>query len=427
LIEVIFTCITLFLLVGVFAYILNNISTKFTKPIYHKNLEIDKLERIVNLINISKKPVIIAGQGTNNCSNILREFVLKSQIPITTTLHAMGVFDETHELSLHMLGMHGSVYANYTVQDADLILAIGTRFDDRTTGNLKEYGLEAKQAGLLNKGGIIHINIDEDEFNKIINTDINIKGDCSDNLKWLINNIKSIDRTIWINRIKKLKKLYPFNYNLDYFDQIKTQSVIDMFYKKTQTIDNVIISTGVGNHQMMAAQFYRWKYPKRMITSGSLGTMGVGIPFAIGSQLANPDSLVFCLDGDGSFNMTCNDLATISKLNLPIKILIMNDGRQQMVHVWQKLFFNSNYIATDNFNPDYCKLANAFGIDSYKIETKSELDDIFEHIIDTDKPVVIDFKVTPDICLPLVPPGNSLSSMILKLDDKEKITGIVPS
>jgi len=407
--------------------LLNNISIKFTKPLYYKKLEIDKLKAILHLINISKKPVIIAGQGTNNCSNILREFVLKSQIPITTTLHAMGVFDETHELSLHMLGMHGSVYANYTVQDADLILAIGTRFDDRTTGNLKEYGLNAKQAGLENKGGIVHINIDEDEFNKIINTDINIKGDCSDNLNWLINNIKPIDRTIWINRIKKLKKLYPFNYNLDYFDQIKTQSVIDMFYKKTQTIDNVIISTGVGNHQMMAAQFYRWKYPKRMITSGSLGTMGVGIPFAIGSQLANPDSLVFCLDGDGSFNMTCNDLATISKLNLPIKILIMNDGRQQMVHVWQKLFFNSNYIATDNFNPDYCKLANAFGIDSYKIETKSELDDIFEHIIDTDKPVVIDFKVTPDICLPLVPPGNSLSSMILKLDDKEKITGIVPS
>ena len=339
----------------------------------------------------------------------------------------MGVFDETHELSLHMLGMHGSVYANYTVQDADLILAIGTRFDDRTTGNLKEYGLEAKQAGLLNKGGIIHINIDEDEFNKIINTDINIKGDCSDNLNWLINNIKPIDRTIWINRIKKLKKLYPFNYNLDYFDQIKTQSVIKKFYEKTKNRENVIITTGVGNHQMMAAQFYRWKYPKRIITSGSLGTMGSGLPFAIGTQIANPNSLVFCLDGDGSFNMTLNDLATISKLNIPIKILIMNDGRQQMVHVWQKLFFNSNYIATDNFNPDYCKLANAFGIDSYKVETKLELDNIFDVIIDYDKPVLVDFKVKPDICLPLVPPGNSLSSMILEYKEEDNLSGIVPS
>ena len=407
--------------------LLNKISTKFTKPIYHKELELIKLEELIKLINISKKPVIIAGQGTNNCSTKLREFVIKSQIPITTTLHAMGVFDETHELSLHMLGMHGSAYANYTVQDADLIIAIGTRFDDRTTGNLKEYGLNAKQAGLDNKGGIVHINIDTDEFNKIINTNINIKGDCSDNLSWLIKNIKPIDRTIWINKIKKLKKLHPFNYSLEHSEQIKTQSVIDMFYNKTKDRENVIVTTGVGNHQMMAAQFYRWKYPKRIITSGSLGTMGVGVPFAIGTQLANPDSLVFCLDGDGSFNMTCNDLATISKLNLPIKILIMNDGRQQMVHVWQKLFFNSNYIATDNFNPDYCKLADAFGIDSYKIETKSELDNIFEHIIDTDKPVLIDFKVTPDICLPLVPPGNSLSSMILKLDEEKSMKGIVPS
>ena len=178
---------------------------------------------------------------------------------------------------------------------------------------------------------------------------------------------------------------------------------------------------------MMAAQFYRWTYPKQIITSGSLGTMGVGIPFAIGSQLANPDSLVFCLDGDGSFNMTCNDLATISKLKLPIKILIMNDGRQQMVHVWQKLFFNSNYIATDNFNPDYCKLATAFGIDSYRVETKSELDNIFDVIVDYNKPVLVDFKVTPDICLPLVPPGNSLSSMILKLDDIKSMNGTVPS
>ena len=407
--------------------LLNNISTKFTKPIYNKNLEIDKLEKIVNLINISKKPVIIAGQGTNNCSNILREFVLKSQIPITTTLHALGAFDETHELSLHMLGMHGSVYANYTVQDADLILAIGTRFDDRTTGNLKEYGLVAKQAELEGRGGIIHINIDITEFNKTINTTINIEGDCSDNLKWLINNIKIIDRTKWIDKIKQLKNIYPFNYSLDNPDQIKTQNVIEKFYEKTKNRENIIITTGVGNHQMMAAQFYRWKYPKRIITSGSLGTMGSGLPFAIGTQIANPNSLVFCLDGDGSFNMTLNDLATIAYLNLPIKILIMNDGRQQMVHVWQKLFFNSNYIATDNNNPDYCKLADSFGIDNYEVKTKLDLDNIFDVIIDYDKPVLIDFKVKPDICLPLVPPGNSLSSMILEYNEEEEISGIVPS
>ena len=171
---------------------------------------------------------------------------------------------------------------------------------------------------------------------------------------------------------------------------------------------------------MMAAQFYKWTKPNRIITS-SLGTMGVGLPYAIGVQVANPNSYVVCIDGDGSFNMTSNDLSTISKYKLPIKIFIMNDGRQQMVHVWQKLFFQENYVATDNHNPDYCKLADSYNIKNYRVTNSYELKIIFNKIMFLDEPVLIDFRVSPDICYPLVPPGNSLSDMLLDNTKKQKL------
>ena len=338
----------------------------------------------------------------------------------------MGIVDETDKLSLGMLGMHGNAAANFAVQDADLILAIGYRFCDRTTGNLKDYAIKAKQAGLVELGGIVHFNIDDSEFNRVVNSDININGDCYHNLNFILKKIEKMEKIEWINKIIKLKKKFKFSYNLDYKDQIKTQNVIEEIYNFTKSREDVIITTGVGNHQMMAAQFYNWKYPKRIITSGSLGTMGVGLPFAIGSKLANPEKKVICIDGDGSFNMTFNDLTTISSLKLPILIFIMNDGKQQMVNIWQNLFFDKKYIATDNYNPDYCKLAESFNIDNYKIENKKDLLQLLDFVFDIDKPVIIDCKVQPDICLPLIPPGNSLSDMIL---DKKfgKIDGLAPS
>ena len=409
--------------------LLNNISNKFIKPIKNNKLEINKLKQICKLIKKSKKPIIIAGQGAINSSNIITKLSYKCKIPVTTTIHGMGILDENNYLSLNMLGMHGNAAANYAVQESDLILAIGYRFCDRTTGNLNNYALNAKQAELENRGGIIHFNIDDSEFNRVVNSSINISGNCKNNLDWILQNIDNLEKNDWNKQIINLKNKYKFSYETPDKNKIKVQNVIEKLNNKTKDLDNILITTGVGNHQMMTAQFYTWKYPKRIITSGSLGTMGVGLPFAIGAKLANPDKNIICVDGDGSFNMTLNDLATISKLNLPIKILIMNDGRQQMVHIWQKLFFNNNYIATDNFNPDYCTLAKSFGIDSFKVSNKDELNNIFDIIINYNKPVLIDFNVVPDICLPLIPPGNKLDDMILEEKNYKNIDkkGVVPS
>lgn len=406
---------------------LNNISSTFKKPLYKKKLDIKKLNKVLNLISISKKPIIIAGNGGVNYNNLIRDLSYYYDIPVTTTIHGLGIVDEENDLSLKMLGMHGSAAANYAVQEADLIVAIGYRFCDRTTGNLKDYALNAKQAELEERGGIIHFNIDDKEFNRVVKSTINISGNCRDNLKWLLNNSKKKNNENWTKKIVKLKNKYKFNYDLNNNNEIKTQSVIDTFYHKTKHLDNILITTGVGNHQMMTAQFYRWKYTKRMITSGSLGTMGVGLPFAIGSSIANPSYNVFCIDGDGSFNMTSNDLSTLAKLKLPIKIFIMNDGKQQMVNIWQNLFFDSNYIATDNNNPNYCNLAKSYGIKSYRVENKKKLNEILDKVIYEKEPIIIDFKVTPDICLPLIPPGNSLSDMILKKEENLNINGLAPS
>ena len=394
----------------------------------NKELDTETLKKVLDLIHKSKKPIIIAGQGTLDCHYSLREFVHRARIPITTTLHAMGVFNETRDLSLHMLGMHGSAYANYAVQEADLILVIGSRFDDRTTGNLEGYAPEARKAEKEGCGGIVHFNIDENEFDRIVKSTYHISGDCYNSLEWLSDHIKDIERPNWLDRIKELKKIFPFTYKLDNPDQLKVQNVIETFYNKVKDYKNITVTTGVGNHQMMSCQFYRWTHPRKILSSGSLGTMGVGIPYAIGAQLAKPNERVFVIDGDGSFNMTLNDLGTIAEYNLPIKIFIMNDGRQQMVHIWQKLFFNERFISTNNKNPDYVKLGESFGIDSYRVTNKSEMTIVLDIVMNNvNKPMLVDFRVKPDICLPLVAPGKNLDEMLLNKEHIFKVSGLAPN
>jgi len=401
---------------------------KFIFKKVNKELDTKTLKKILDLIHKSKKPIIIAGQGTLDCHYSLREFVHRSRIPITTTLHAMGVFNETHDLSLHMLGMHGSAYANYAVQEADLILAIGSRFDDRTIGNLDGYAPEARKADKEDRGGIVHFNIDEKEFDRVVKSTYNISGDCYNSLEWLSDHIKDTERPKWLNRIDQLKKNFPFTYELDDPNELKVQNVIEKFYNKVKNYKNVTITTGVGNHQMMSCQFFRWTKPRQILSSGSLGTMGVGIPYAIGAQLAKHNERVFVIDGDGSFNMTLTDLATISEYRLPIKIFIMNDGRQQMVHIWQKLFFNERFISTNNKNPNYVQLGESFGIDSFRVNNERELDIILDIAIkNVDKAMLIDCRVNPDICLPLVAPGKNLNQMILNKEQKFKAEGLAPN
>tara|TARA_Y100001958_G_scaffold159842_1_gene163653 strand:- start:2491 stop:4239 length:1749 start_codon:yes stop_codon:yes gene_type:complete len=383
---------------------------------------------IIDKINKSERPLIIAGQGCNDCSFELTHFVTSNLIPITTTLHGVGCFDETNYLSLEWLGMHGNPAANYAVQKADLIIALGTRFDDRTTGNLRKYALNA-----INNQGIIHIDSSSEQisnvrklFDKYYNTS-NIYTSVFSDCKFFLNKINNVilDRTNkeWIDEIKKLKQNNEYYYNEKQYilkgpDVIKS---INNYLDKYDLKKNTFITTGVGNHQMWTTQYIKWKYPNKLITSGSLGTMGVGVPFAIGSKYGNINSNVIVIDGDSSFNMTSNELQTILENKLPIKIFILNDSRQQMVYIWQKLFHNNNIIATENTNPHYDFLGLSYGLDTVVCNNKTSVDSCVQKIMLNNGPVLGIFNIEPEMCYPLVSPGKALDEMIISENDIDKI------
>ena len=338
----------------------------------------------------------------------------------------MGTFNENHHLSLGFLGMHGFPCANYAIQNSDLIIALGSRFDDRTTGNIKKYAPLCKN--------IIYVNICQEEFGKVIKSTekrkiYEINSDCRVFLDE-INKIKinyKINREKWLNKINKWKKDYPINYSVPKNNKLNTQMFISIL---NNLIDhkNTIITSGVGNHQMMAAQFITWTNPKQFITSGSLGVMGTGLPYAIGAQIANKDKVVIDIDGDGSFNHTLGDLQTIVRYNLPIKIFVMNDGHMSMVRVWENLFFNKNYIATScEYNPDYCKLASSYGIESIKIEDTHNVKEKIKHVLAYKGPILCNVIVETDLCLPMVAPGKALDDIILSSSDVGNLKGETPS
>lgn len=409
----------------------NKIEQRITSEKYYSNtikLDLTKIENLLTLLGKANKPVIYAGQGCNNCIHELNDFIEKTNIPITTTIHGLGAYDENKELSLHMVGMHGSAYANKAIQESDLILAIGSRFDDRTTGEISKYAPEARLAELEERGGIVHFDISPTQLNKVIEPTIKFLGDCKHYLNYINSELKirNFKRKYsnWKSEINVLKKENPFTYKKEK-NNIKCPEILEEINKYAQK-EKIFFTTGVGNHQMQTAQYIRWKYPKTMITSGSAGTMGFGLPSAIGVQCANPNSKVVCIDGDGSFMMTLNDLATIKEYNLPIKIFLMNNSRQQMVHIWQKLFFDERYISTDNLNPDFNNLATSFGIENLKIENKNDIIPAIELAMETDNPILVNCIVEPDMCTPLVAPGCSLDDMILE-DTSQKLVGITPN
>lgn len=378
------------------------------------------------LISNSSSPIVCIGKGCNDYSKELLEFIQKYNLPITSTIHAMGTFDEHHKLSLGFLGMHGFPVANIAIQNADLIIAIGSRFDDRTTGNLSLYAPKCKN--------IIHVNINKLELGNIIDTtDSRTVYKLEMNCGLFLKNMNSIklnkyeNKTKWINQILNWSQKFPITYNKPLDNKLNTQMVIEQIYKSMDS-KNTIITTGVGNHQMMAAQFIRWRIPNQFITSGSLGVMGVGLPYAIGVQIANPLKTVIDIDGDGSFNHTLADLQTVQKHNLPIKIFVMNDGQMSMVRAWEKLFYNENYVATDcSSNPNYCALANSYGIHSVSISNQKELKNKIEYVLKYDGPILCNVIVKSDLCLPLVAPGKALDDMILLNDNNIKLTGESPN
>ena len=380
----------------------------------------DAIKRVANLINIAKKPVLYVGQGLialPEGPKLLKELADKASIPVTTTLQGLGGYDELEDKSLHMLGMHGSPYANMAMQEADLIIALGARFDDRVTGNIAKFAPQAKTAAMEKRGGIVHFEIMPKNINKVVQATEAVEGDVAASLALLLPLVENKpERPEWFSQINDWKTRFPFNYEKETPDGlIKPQTVIEKLSKMTETIkDRTIITTGVGQHQMWAAQHFRWRYPRTMITSGGLGTMGFGLPSAIGAKVAQPDALVIDIDGDASFNMTLTELSTAVQFNIGVKIIILNNEEQGMVTQWQALFYEDRYAHTHQTNPDFVKLAEAMGLQAQRCIAPGDVNAKLEWLINSEGPALLEVVTDKKVpVLPMVPAGKALHEFLI--------------
>jgi acetolactate synthase-1/2/3 large subunit len=393
------------------------VSTEPHLPGYHvRELGTSQeIARAAEMLNRAERPLLYVGQGAilSGAAAVLREIAIRGNIPVTTTLQGLGAFDETHPLSLHMLGMHGSAYANWAVQHADVVVSIGARFDDRVTGKPSTFAPAAREAHRLGTGGVIHFDISPEQIGKVIPVALGVEGDARKNLDALLPMIESRDRTDWLKACADMKAKYPFGYRPDARPgHCKPQAVIEELYK--QTGGEAVITTGVGQHQMWAAQFYRHKHPRNWLTSGGLGTMGYGVPSAIGAKLARPDKIVVDVDGDGSFCMTGMEMATAAQYKIGAKILILNNDFQGMVKQWQDLFYQERYSHTQMHNPDFVKLAEALHCKGVRCDSAGELPAKMKEFLDTDEPVIGDFRVEKhEHVWPMIPAGASLDDIKL--------------
>lgn len=385
------------------------------------------IKRSADLINISKKPVIYAGQGmvsTPDGPKLLKELADKAGIPVTTTLQGLGAFDELDDKSLHMLGMHGSAYANMAIQEADLVIALGARFDDRITGNLSKFAPAAKAAAAEGRGGIIHFEIMPKNINKVVQATEAVEGDVITNLAQLIPHINACpERPEWFGQISDWKQRFPWAYEKEGVNGlIKPQTVMATLSKLTEPMkQNTVITTGVGQHQMWVAQHYRWRHPRTMITSGGLGTMGYGLPAAIGAKVARPDALVIDIDGDASFSMTLTELSTAAEFNIGVKIVVLNNEEQGMVTQWQTLFFEDRFSHTHQKNADFVKLGHAMGIQADRVAKPDELEKKLKWLLETDGPALLEVVTDQKVpVLPMVPSGCALHEFLVYDEATEK-------
>ncbi len=355
-------------------------------------------------INASERPVLYVGGGAilSGASEALRAVAHKGKIPTTTTLLGMGAFDETDPLSLRMLGMHGTAYANHAVQKSDCLISVGARFDDRVTGDLSKFAPHAK---------IIHIDIDPSSISKNVTVDIPLVGDAKAILEQMLPHIEDKPREAWHNQIDEWKQKYPLTWTPGNDGNIKPQQVIEALGKMTD--HDAIVATGVGQHQMWAAQFYGWKRPRQMLTSGGLGTMGYGVPAAIGAQFGNPGKLVVDIDGDGSYTMTMVEVITAVRYQQPVKFIVLDNDYLGMVRQWQQLFYDRRYSAVDHPCPDFCTIAKGYGADSIRIEHADQVEDGIQQAINSDGPFVLHVRVEKEEnVFPMVAAGKALDDMI---------------
>jgi acetolactate synthase-1/2/3 large subunit len=391
-----------------------------------KQLE-GSIKRSANLLNMAKKPVIYAGQGilqTPNGPELLRELADKAKIPVTTTLQGLGAYDELDHKSLHMLGMHGSAYANMAMQEADLILALGARFDDRITGAIAKFAPAAKAAAAEGRGGIIHFEIMPKNINKIVQATEAVEGDVGASLKQMMPLVNTVqERNEWFGQIDDWKKRFPWAYEKEGENGlIKPQTVVETLSNLTaDRKDETIITTGVGQHQMWAAQHFRWRAPRTMITSGGLGTMGYGLPAAIGAKVARPECTVIDIDGDSSFSMTLTELSTAAEFNIGVKVIILNNEEQGMVTQWQTLFYEDRFSHTHQRNADFVKLGDAMGVQARRCIKPAELEESLKWLLDSEGPALLEVVTDQKVpVLPMVPGGNALHEFILYDESKSK-------
>jgi acetolactate synthase-1/2/3 large subunit len=380
------------------------------------------IERVAKLVNMAKKPVIYAGQGVISIPEgpkLLKELADKASIPVTTTIMGLGGFDELDEKSLHMLGMHGSGYANLAMQEADLIIALGARFDDRVTGSIAKFAPAAKAAAAEGRGGIVHFEVMPKNINKVIQATEAVEGDVVANLDLLVPHVESRsmeDRKEWFDQIKFWKEKFPLSAyeRAERSGLIKPQTLIEELSNLTaHRKEETIIATGVGQHQMWTAQHFRWRHPRTMVTSGGLGTMGYGLPAAIGAKVARPDALVIDIDGDASFNMTLTELSTAAQFNIGVKVIVLNNEEQGMVTQWQNIFYEDRYAHTHSTNPDFIKLADAMGVQARKCTRPDDVVDALKWLIESDGPALLEVVTDKKVpVLPMVPAGSALHEFL---------------
>jgi acetolactate synthase-1/2/3 large subunit len=364
-------------------------------------------EQALELIHQAKRPVILAGHGIiiSGAMQEVREFAERAGIPVALTLLGLGAFPASHPLNLGMMGMHGEAWVNHTIQEADLLLAFGMRFDDRVTGNLKTYASNAKK---------IHIEIDPAEINKNVKVDVPLVGDLRDVLRQLMPRVQTVDHSDWLDLIDKLKGDSAVRdiQNLPDSGHLYAAHVINDLWRETREGETVVV-TDVGQHQMWEAQYYKHEKARSLITSGGLGTMGFALPAAIGVKVARPQAEVWVVVGDGGFQMTMAELATIQQEKLKVNIAIINNGFLGMVRQWQEFFYERNYAATPLLNPDFAKLGEAYGIRSMTVKERSQVVPAVRAAREHDGPVLMNFVVEQeDTVYPMVAAGASLNEMI---------------